>query len=61
MKPKKDQDALELKIKRSRSRISANVKTGSAAASWCGGASTRTDPTGNGYACPTYITCLYCF
>jgi putative effector of murein hydrolase len=47
-------ETLELKIKRVRTRLAAGVKTGSGAASHCLG---RTDPTENGYECPTGAAC----
>jgi hypothetical protein len=45
-----DSKTLVLKIRRIRSRVSAGVKTGAPAGSFC---PSRTDPTVNGTGCPT--------
>jgi hypothetical protein len=68
---KKSENALQLRIKRVRSKLAVSVKTGGTAGSNC---PSRTDPTVNGYnctasggssvelsgQCPTapYVTCL---
>jgi hypothetical protein len=45
---------LKLKVRRMRERLAAGVNTGSLASYVC---TSRTDPTANGYGCPTFGMC----